>query len=290
MKKQNEYFNWSIGLYTGDAIDNLIPLEKNPILTRHDVLDCKAEFVADPFLLKKDEVWYLFFEVLNLDSKKGEIAVATSTDFKNWTYEKIVLVEHFHLSYPYVFCWNDDIYMIPETLGSHAIQLYKAQKFPYEWQLETRLIEGQFADPSIFYFENKWWIFACSDFKNHNNLHLYFASNLKGPYEEHPQSPVVENDPVNARPAGRVLVLEDKIIRFAQNCKGGYGLSVKAFEIYKLNDKEYLEKPMLQDSFLSHQKEGWNSSKMHHIDAQRQSNQSWIACADGNDRPRTPRT
>ena len=55
--------------------------------------DVPGKFVADPFLVEENLTWYLFFEVYNLKTEQGDLAVATSTNTKNWRYEQIVLDE-----------------------------------------------------------------------------------------------------------------------------------------------------------------------------------------------------
>ena len=107
---------WSIGIYSGTTPFDFPERQRlwNPVLRAEDVTDVPAKFVADPFLVQDDETWFLFFEVYNLASKHGDIAIATSTNTRNWKYEQVVLDEPFHLSYPYVFKWEDDYDMIPE--------------------------------------------------------------------------------------------------------------------------------------------------------------------------------
>src|SRR5713226_8442616 len=111
---------WSIGIYTGASPLRLRPAGSaiNPILTREDVQDVPAGFVADPFMVQRAGVWNMFFEVLNQATDRGEIGLATSSDGLSWTYQRIVLVEPFHLSYPYVFECQGECYMLPETLGA----------------------------------------------------------------------------------------------------------------------------------------------------------------------------
>ncbi len=99
---------WSIGIYLGKSPFTLSSSESisNPVLTRASVSDVAAEFVADPFMVQRDGLWYMFFEVLNRDAARGQIGLAVSDDGLKWTYQQIVLTEPFHLSYPYLFEWD----------------------------------------------------------------------------------------------------------------------------------------------------------------------------------------
>jgi hypothetical protein len=181
----------------------------NPILTRNDVLGVPARFVADPFMICVNHLWYMFFELLNAETEKGEIGLATSHNGFDWKYQQVVLTEEFHLSYPYVFESNGEYYMIPETLKAHAARLYRAESFPTEWSLAGTLIEGDCADPSIFYFDHRWWMFVCSLPYQHNELRLYSAESLTGRWIEHPRSPIIKGVKCRACPAGRVMILKD---------------------------------------------------------------------------------
>lgn len=119
---------WAISIYRGPSPFSLIPADpgNDPVLTKHDVSDVSAGYVADPFMLRLDSTWYMFFEVVNEHSKKGEIGLATSGDGLRWTYRQIVLAEPFHLSYPYVFQWQNEFFMVPETCHMNSVRLYRA--------------------------------------------------------------------------------------------------------------------------------------------------------------------
>jgi hypothetical protein len=129
---------WSIAIYRGPTPFQLQPAP--PVLTQHDVTDVPADFVADPFLLQHDNTWHLFFEVMNTTTQLGQIGLATSPDAHAWSYQSIVLKEPFHLSYPHVFGWQGEHYMLPETLNAGAVCLYKAFDFPFQWANIARLI------------------------------------------------------------------------------------------------------------------------------------------------------
>ncbi|MDF5718203.1 MAG: hypothetical protein PUP93_31135 [Rhizonema sp. NSF051] len=276
---------WSIGIYIGESpVDLATPKNvKNPVLTRRDVTDVRAEFVADPFMLKVEQSWVMFFEVLNQQPYRGEIGLATSEDGMNWKYQQIVLAEPFHLSYPYIFEWMNDYYMIPETNEANAIRLYKASHFPSEWCFIGNLLTGlQFSDASIFHYAGKWWLFTETNPQgSFDTLRLYYAEELLGPWLEHPKSPIVEGDAHIARPGGRVVVMNDQIIRYAQDCEPEYGTQVRAFEITELTTTTYQEREISQSLSLSPTGSGWNGAGMHHIDPHFINEGKWIACVDG---------
>ena len=274
---------WSIGVYQGKSPFELQSVDhaNNPVLTRYDITDVNASFVADPFIILENGQYYMFLEIKNLSTRKGDIGLAISKDGIKWAYQKVVLVEPFHLSYSYVFKYEDTYYMVPETLGAEAVRLYKSIDFPYQWEFVTNLIEGKHADPTVFYHEGRWWMFTCPKPFQHDILHLYYADTLTGPWKEHPQNPILENDASSARPGGRPIFYNGKWIRFAQDCSQYYGMQVRAFEINKLTPFEYKEKEINSSPILSYSGKGWNGKGMHHIDAIQQEDDSWLAVVDG---------
>ncbi|WP_445637273.1 Glycosyl hydrolase family 32 N-terminal domain-containing protein [Nostoc sp. DSM 114161] len=276
---------WSIGIYSGKSPFSLTaPLDvKNPVMTRRQISDIRARFVADPFMLKVESTWFMFFEVFNQSTRRGEIGCATSQDALNWKYEQIVLAEPFHLSYPYVFEWQNEYYLIPESYQANSIRLYKASKFPLKWDFIGNIkSEGLFLDPSIFRYADKWWMFAETNpqFKL-DTLRLYYADDLLSNWLEHPKSPIINGNAHIARPGGRVLVMKDKIIRFTQDCQPDYGTQVRAFEITELTTTNYQEREIEKSLVLTPSGYGWNSSGMHHIDPHLIHEDRWIACVDG---------
>jgi hypothetical protein len=272
---------WSISIYTGSSPFTLEPIQRVPMLTKEHVTDVPAAFVADPFMIRRGHVFYMFMEVMNAETRRGEIGLATSHDALTWTYQQIVLSEPYHLSYPYVFEWEGAYYMLPEALDASAITLYKAVEFPHRWSRLASLVRGRFADPSIVCHANRWWLFACPNPYHHDMLRLYSASQLLGPYFEHPRSPIIRNDQRRARPAGRILKFDNKLFRFAQDCVPRYGSCVRTFEILDLSPNGYAEVEIGHGPVLKASGHGWNAAGMHHIDAHQQRDGNWLACVDG---------
>jgi hypothetical protein len=275
-------WKWSIAMYAGNSPLHLsaAPGVSNPVISAADVTDVPARFVADPFMVKVDGLWHMFFEVLNNASNKGDIGRATSKDGLAWKYERIVLQESFHLSYPYVFQWKDDFYMIPETLGGEAVRLYRAARFPDEWVLVKDLVPGKHADPSIFYHDKKWWLFTCPTPHQHDTLNLYSADSPDGNWIKHPSSPIISGNKSIARPGGRVLDFDGRLLRFTQDCVPTYGKQVRAFEITELTATIYKEHEVAESPVLVPDGSAWNASGMHHVDPHRVDGK-WLACVDG---------
>jgi len=272
---------WSIGIYTGPSPFHLVSPEKfNPVLTAKEVTGVRASFVADPFMIVRQSVWYMFFEVMNDETKQGDIGLAVSPDGLKWTYKQIVLDEPFHLSYPYVFQWKDTYYMVPESRQASSVRLYRADPFPLRWLPVTTLLYGDFVDPSVVSYRNRWWIFV-SHGKESDELRLYYANTLEGPYTEHPKSPIVVRNARIARPAGRIVVLDNRLYRFAQDDYRTYGNQVTAFEIIDLTPARYEEREVTSGPVLRASGSGWNAEGMHHVDLHQTVDRKWMASVDG---------
>jgi hypothetical protein len=279
---------WSIGIYSGTSpvVLNSPSDVLNPVLTRNDVTDVPALFVADPFLIRNDQGWYMFFEVMNARTRKGEIALAKSVNGRRWVYDRVVLREHFHMSYPYVFEWENDYYMVPETFEASAVRLYRASHFPTRWQFVGSLVSCPYiVDSSLLSFGSRWWLWAeTSTTRRHNELRIYYAENLLGPWYSHPKNPIVATDATSARPAGRVITWSGRIIRYAQVCVPTYGTAVRAFEVTELTETTYCERECPEGWVLGPTGVGWNSNGMHHVDPHVDSDGVWTAAVDGRSR------
>ena len=277
---------WAIGIYKGPSPVKLHPTQdiRNPILSAKDVTDIKARFVADPFMIQNATGYYLFFEVLNDKRNTGEIAYAFSKDLLEWQYRNVILKERFHLSYPYVFFWENRYYMIPECNNSGGIQLYEASQFPDQWHLVTTLIKSTgrnsaLVDPSIIHYQNRWYLFSYAP--KSKNLYLFTAANLTGPWIEHKKSPLVSNSPNFARPGGRLILYKGTIYRYAQDEIPNYGTKVWAFRITELTENTYCEELASEEPVLQPGHEWWNKHGMHTVDPHQTETGEWLALVDG---------
>jgi hypothetical protein len=273
---------FSIGIFTGSSLFELNdPIEiENPVLSTKDVTDIDARLVADPFIIRDSLQFYMFFEVVNRETDKGEIAYALSPDGMNWTYKRVVLREPFHLSYPYTVKWEGEYYMIPETHQDLSVRLYKAVDFPTQWEFVGTLLRGYpFADPSLLRHDGKWWLFVSAD--QDRVLNLYYSDLLSGPWIQHPDSPIVRDNGHIARPGGRIQKIDGIPYRFAQDDLPSYGKQVFSFRINELSATSYEEEPVSSSPILRPGGDCWNAGGMHHMDAVQLEDGNWISSVDG---------
>lgn len=276
-----DYGPWSVCLYEGQSPFELAPApgQTCPGLKGEDIQGMDARFAADPFLFASQGSEYLFYEVLNEATGLGEIAYATVAQNGDITHRDVVIREPFHMSYPQVFEWQGQRYMIPETYDDYSVRLYQAVDFPSKWALERTLISGiGFVDPTLFRDNDVWWMFVTTG--ENSVLNLYYSDTLHEGWTPHPDNPIVKGDRRIARSAGPVFRFENKLYRLAQDTQEYYGKQVFAIEIQTLTKSRYQESAALAKPVLAPSGGGWNRLGMHHLDLH-QTADGWKAIVDG---------
>ena len=271
---------WEIGISKCKIADfPALLLPVYPAISKADIVEREVAFVADPFLFQHKGLWYCFFELKDKDKNKGVIAMCQSEDLKNWHYQGVVLEESYHLSYPFVFTYEDNIYMIPEGGEDHSVKLYKADDTLKKWHYLRTLLDGEdFRDTTLFIKEGIFYFFT--SINANDNLHLYTAKSLEDQLVAHPQNPLCENNSKYSRSGGNIIEIDDKIYRFAQDCSRRYGEKLHLLEITSLSEKHFSQKHIRTFLAPDIQKEDWKSRKMHHFSSVKHGN-SLIFAIDG---------
>ena len=282
---------WTIQIWGGESPFQLAPLStiKNPVVRAEQVSDISAAFVADPFLIREDGHWCMFFEALEGRSGKGVICLALSENGEDWHYSGVVLREDFHLSYPYTFKSSGSYYMVPESAEAGEVRLYRSTGFPAHWDFVTSLLTGAHRDPSIVHLDGMWWLFSQTRDNGGDALRLHYAADLTGPWKEHPRSPLISNDPHVTRPGGRILQHDGRLFRIAQDTYPEYGLQLFAFEILELTCRSYAERPAGNGPILKGKGRGLFRDRIHHLDAHQIGEGRWIAAIDHSHRTWAPK-
>lgn len=195
---------------------------------------------ADPFLFVQNDTLFLFYEKQTY-WEPATIEMTCTTDLHTWTKPRTVLKEHFHLSYPYVFKYNDAVYMIPETHKIKEIRLYKANNaitsFTYYKTLNNE--NKIFVDSSLYISPEKVYLFTTS-IDSDIQLHLFVSDNIEGPYTEHINSPIAKGFKYG-RNGGGIVSINNELYRVNQNCLTSYGENLNIFNIKDISPNSYKE-------------------------------------------------
>jgi len=91
----------------------------------------KGSIWADPHVVRSDndKDFVVFFEEYLYRRKKGHISAFTISQDGRYTQPCKVLERPYHLSYPFVFKWDGDHYMIPESSENRTIENLQMHSF-----------------------------------------------------------------------------------------------------------------------------------------------------------------
>jgi hypothetical protein len=244
--------HWQIGVAARvgsdpqDGFPSLPPWE-----SFHWLRSAQPGFVTDPFLIRLRCGLVLFYEELEYSSWRGVLkAVGIDELGRPSGTTKVVLTKPFHLSFPQVFCTAadpDGVYLIPEQAASGRVLLYRSADAPRLEELHFEedcvlLPDFRGIDPVLLQHEGHWYLFVtdgafgCGD----NNLQLYIADELRGPYTLHAQSPIHEGLR-GSRMAGPIFSRQGQFFRVGQDCRRRYGERIVLYRIEALSPLEYRE-------------------------------------------------
>ncbi|CAL4926709.1 unnamed protein product [Urochloa decumbens] len=298
--------SWSAGVFLGDSPFSLKPIEHwgissgggaawpvaNPVATCADVAGAgfPSSFVANPFLFIQGDAIYMFFETKDPVTSQGDIAAAISKDAgATWQQLGVVLDEEWHLSYPYVFSYENKTYMMPESSKKGNLRLYYAVDFPRKWILEKVLLERPLVDSVIINFQGSYWLLG-SDISSYGSkqrgLCIWYSSSPLGPWNPHKQNPVRNNkdNKPSARNGGRPFIYNGSLYRIGKDCDVGGGCIIQVFKVEVLTANRYKEVvvPFVLDESLKG-RNAWNGARSHHLDIQQLPlGQLWIGVTDGD--------
>lgn len=242
-------FNWQVGFarqawWACDrARARLIP---NP----------PGAFLADPFAIRHDGRDYLFVEEFPFDTRKGVISAYALVGDRAERIGK-VLEEPYHLSFPFVFEHDGEMFMVPESGADRSIRLYRSSAFPGGWSLAKILISDVAAvDNMLFRHEGRWWLLTTiqgdGPALNNAELHAFYADDLFGEWTAHKANPIVL-DAKKGRNGGLLRDSDGSLCRVAQ-VPGltFYGQQAAIYRIEELTPDSYRERAVrkLEPDFL----------------------------------------
>ena len=204
-------------------------------------------FYADPFVVRHAGKHYLLFEDFIESQQKGVISACEILPDGTTSRPQVVLETDYHLSYPFVFQAEGQMFMMPETEQNRTITVFRAKRFPYEWEFyRTNLENVRAVDATLLAHEGRYWIFcniAAAGASSWDELHAFHAAGPFGPWTPHPGNPLV-SDVRRARPAGAFFYRQGQLLRPAQDCSVCYGHAVVIHRVDRLTVDDYQESPV----------------------------------------------
>lgn len=207
----------------------------------------RDRFWADPHVLHRDDRYYIFIEEYVYSTHRAHLSVLVMNADGTYLPPVPIITQPYHLSYPHVFEWRGELYMVPESKVNRTIEVYRCTEFPYRWTFETRLMDDvEAVDTTLLEHAGKWWLFANmvenQGGSSWDELYLFSAdSPLSKSWTPHPRNPVV-SDVTRARPAGRIFSKDGKLYRPSQNSAHRYGYGLNINEITELTESTYSER------------------------------------------------
>lgn len=207
----------------------------------------RDRFYADPFAIERNGRHYVFFEDYRYQQRKGLISFFEVDEQGRCGQPEVVLEAPYHLSYPFVFEHEGELFLIPETRDNKTVELYRSLDFPRRWVLEKVLLKDAPAvDPTILAHDGKLWMFVGGMVEKaspNDELFLFSADSLFGEWSPHPKNPIV-SDVRRARPAGKLFFHDGRLIRPSQDCSTRYGFGILFNHVETLSPTDYREAPV----------------------------------------------
>ena len=232
--------NWSMLTGKGTGLDGSVG-------ELRELQQPRGQFRADPFLFRHGDDTWVFFETAHHTDRLGRIEAGRIEGDRVVDIRPIELGK-VHLSYPFIFRHDDQIFMIPETHQRNRVEVWRCTGFPDRWELHSTALDGLSpADTVLTHWQGKCWLFtnlAAGAFADHcAELHLF---RVDGPdlrqVEPHALNPVVIGTGA-ARNGGRPFVHGGRLIRPAQiTSHGTYGYGLTFCEITRLSLSHYEER------------------------------------------------
>lgn len=217
---------------------------KDPSPVSYAVVPMDSDhWAADPFLISDGTKTFLFFEYMPFHSNRASIACCEMTESGPGPVS-VALKTDGHLSYPAVFRSGKDFYMIPETLDTHAVSLYRADPFPAKWTKVADLLPSfDSVDSTPVIRDGKLSLFLYDpDEPDHKLRKLYLSGLSVDPPGLSGMRLLAEYPEKTGRPAGTPFTRQDGTnVRPTQDSRLLYGGSIRYLS-YSEKDGVYTEK------------------------------------------------
>ncbi len=233
-------WQWTVGMMPWDNNDSYCCIR---VQEAQWITPPNDGFLADPFVWRYSGDLFVFFEEVPFSKGRGHISVASWSKEAGFGQLKSVLVEDYHLSYPFLFEFESKLYMMPESHMAGDLWAYECIEFPLNWQKFRRVIDECCVDGTLLQHGGRWWLFysRATGEISEDNLYAFHAATPFGPWTQHPMNPICSGLRGSRMAGNFVVEPEGRLIRPAQDCTSCYGGSLVFFEVEELTPDSYRE-------------------------------------------------
>lgn len=263
---------WAVGIVPR-RLDKLSPLDLPTLREQVIWLPDAGEwrYYADPFALRRGDTLHVFVEAFDYRTRPAHLQrLDLHLPTGHWSEPRVVLRRPFHLSYPYVFDWQGEAWMVPESSKAGEIGLYRGSPDLDDWTRVGALLPNLAAvDASLVHHEGLWWMFygiVGPRHRDRGELHAAFAKQLQGPWTVHPANPIFIQAQ-RARPGGTPFIgLDGRLVLPLQDCSQTYGGATRLLALTSLSPGEVLAEP-LHDLFTGDLVSATHTAGLHTLSA-----------------------
>lgn len=241
LKNYVYHTEWNIGIsrrQPNEAISNIAKLCHDSQVVW---LDKRFHFQADPFLVEWKEKLYVFYEALNHSWKNGQIRCRVlNQDFReleDFPIEDINQLDC-HLSFPAIWKFNNDYYLIPESCRKNSLHIFKAINFPRNWEQINVIPDVSLVD-TIILKRNDYYLLISSQ-TNTLKRKVFFSKHLQGDWRLIGADITISDE--HTRLGGSLFTIGDNCFIPCQNTDShDYGKSLWLKQLYIPNNLEDID-------------------------------------------------
>lgn len=115
-----------------------------------------AHYRADPFVVSHGGRTAILAEEYPNVRQMGHIMALEVLPSGQILELGVCLQEPFHLSFPYVFKCEGQLYMCPESNEASQIRVYRCVEFPLRWELDTVIMDGVAACDTVLFEDDQY--------------------------------------------------------------------------------------------------------------------------------------
>lgn len=228
--------------------------------------------VADPFLREVNGILTVYYEKKHF--KKPGTLHLTNLKTRNETKVKLIPdLEGVHLSFPFMFKYNGNNYMLPESHEKEEISVYKENANGQFEKHKVLLKGGAFVDSILWQYGDLWFLMTTEMISIPNAKdkeyvrRLFYSIDLEIDFTEHPGSPVTKGRKYG-RLGGALIDWNGKQYIPVQNCSNRYGEDINLFEINEISEHVYAEELYLENVLRDVMGFKWGGHHLHVLDTE----------------------